>query len=1080
MNEKKDDRTVIQERLFRDIIGPYSEDEEIDTWPSDTYLTGILWPMKTRMTEEDDDRISIAGESVSDGDQSSSIPEEEEVTSLNMNRPSTAGISFAVQSEKKPPVINVSITYGRYLSVTDKEKKSARRKEPDTFQSKFPWKRTPFRIEKKGIIIGDNSAGLIDLTNDTDDPGIRLHMRTAPWSEKKLVTLTLINQLNPDRNQGREGFEKMILFQVRMEVTPGKDTYLVARPPGRILKDDASDDEDKSADLLYRNSYEFAVGHTCSAEWDEPPDPRHPDRTCRVATTWIPYKLVSAVSASGHEVFHPLIQKGDAGPLSATWLSEAPDKDLCEALLEVTDAYEKWIRLQEEKISTLPDCFVKPARKNVDTCRTILERMREGANLIGTDPLVAGAFRLANKAMVVQYNWTQKENQKKNLIWRPFQIGFILLAISSVADRTHKDRSIMDLLWFPTGGGKTEAYLTLVAFLGFYRRLKQKQDPDDGAGVAAVMRYTLRLLTTQQFIRASSMILACEAIRRGKIPGIKPAPDLGKKPFSIGLWVGSAATPNSYMDACQALTDSSSEIPSPKQLTKCPCCDRPLTWYPDSKKEMIRVRCDNDKCLLYDMNDSLPVLTVDEDVYRERPTLLIGTIDKFAQITRNEKTNSLFSVNKGLPPDLIIQDELHLISGPLGTLAGLYETALDRILTHDGMPPKIIGSTATIRRAPDQIRALFNRSTCQFPYPAIDADDSGFAVRDPDAPGRLYLGVTTAGRSGTFTLQAVAASLLQSGYGGFPTDERRDPYWTLVAYFNSLRELGGALVLIQDDVNASIPLLASRRNEERRRLVSGNIEELTSRRTQDDIREMLDKINRKAGQPGALDVVLATNMMSVGVDIPRLGLMLVNGQPKGISEYIQATSRVGRGRVPGIIITILNNGKARDRSHYESFVSIHANLYRDVEATSVTPFSSRARDRALHAVLVTLVRHTIPGMLEQPRLDSKNCDKIEKLIGYIRTRAQQIDPEERGVETELRELLRIWEVRHPVYYWNDASPRESLLIDADRAATLREIGTYPVNAWPTMNNMRSVEPSTKFELIPRVRKHDPRRGNHAQ
>ena len=155
MNEKKDDRTVIQERLFRDIIGPYSEDEEIDTWPSDTYLTGILWPMKTRMTEEDDDRISIAGESVSDGDQSSSIPEEEEVTSLNMNRPSTAGISFAVQSEKKPPVINVSITYGRYLSVTDKEKKSARRKEPDTFQSKFPWKRTPFRIEKKGIIIQD-------------------------------------------------------------------------------------------------------------------------------------------------------------------------------------------------------------------------------------------------------------------------------------------------------------------------------------------------------------------------------------------------------------------------------------------------------------------------------------------------------------------------------------------------------------------------------------------------------------------------------------------------------------------------------------------------------------------------------------------------------------------------------------------------------------------------------------------------------------------------------------------------------------------------------------------------------------
>jgi hypothetical protein len=636
----------------------------------------------------------------------------------------------------------------------------------------------------------------------------------------------------------------------------------------------------------------------------------------------------------------------------------------------------------------------------------------------------------------------------------------------------------MDLLWFPTGGGKTEAYLTLIAFLSFWRRLRDKTNPDNGAGVAAVMRYTLRLLTTQQFIRASSMILACEAIRRGRVPGIKPNPRLGKKQFSIGLWVGGSATPNTCEDARKSLAQPYSDIASPKQLTICPACGRPLEW--SNHQKCVQVNCTNDECILYDKSQSLPVYTVDEIIYRECPTLLIGTIDKFAQIARNAKTNVLFAVTQGQPADLIIQDELHLISGPLGTLAGLYETALDRMLTRTGAPPKIIGSTATIRKATDQVKALFDRSTCQFPYPVIDADDSGFAVRDDGAPGRLYLGITTAGRSAKFTLQQVSASLLQSASGSFTDDKQRDPYWTLVGYFNSLRELGGALILMQDDVNATIPLLARLHNEQRRMLGSGNIEELTSRRSQVEIREMLARVSNKAGDPAALDIILATNMMSVGVDIPRLGLMIVNGQPKGISEYIQATSRVGRGIVPGLVITVLNNGKARDRSHYESFVSSHMNLYRDVEATSVTPFSSRARDRALHAVFVTLVRQMIPGMLDQPGIKPENNDEIQEIIRYITARAQSIDPEEKRIEAELEERLEQWEIRNPPAYWDPYKPERSLLIDADQAATLRATNSLDVNAWPTMNNMRSVEPSVKFELIRRVHQDTPGGDDHAK
>src|SRR5262249_18574810 len=152
--------------------------------------------------------------------------------------------------------------------------------------------------------------------------------------------------------------------------------------------------------------------------------------------------------------------------------------------------------------------------------------------------------------------------------------------------------------------------------------------------------------------------------------------------------------------------------------------------------------------------------TVDQDIYRSRPTLLIGTVDKFAQVVRRKEVGPLFDCGGKAPPDLIIQDELHLISGPLGSLVGLYEAGIDLMLMRQGSPPKVIGSTATIRRAADQVTALFCRNVCQFPPPAIDAARSGFATpaSATDMPGRVYAAVTTAGRSAKFTLQAVSGS----------------------------------------------------------------------------------------------------------------------------------------------------------------------------------------------------------------------------------------------------------------------------------------------------------------------------------
>lgn len=1052
-------RDVLLERLKCDLIGPYEPDEVLDARPSDVYLTGMLWPRETRMGAEEDERLGLsgAGESETDGG-----AEEEEISLVGLARPCSAGVSFAASGENGPG-LDVTVRFATYEPVEIAEPGKAELDQGnDRTRQRTEWRRRAYDIRVDPIAL-EGGSRLVDLEAYGAPPGVKLHIRTAMWPHGILATVTLLNQSEPDPDEGRKGIERLTLFQTGIEIRPRAGTVLVARPSRRAVLDD----DDRSAELLYRHAHEFATGHTCSVEWEAGADPATADV---VATSWLPTATVPATSAAGHEIFDTLRKDEKQKPLSARWLATAGPQDLCDALQQLPAAYERWIEDREAELTSLSDRFRDQAKKNIATCRAICARMVGGVEQIAGDAVMARAFRLANLAMDVQHGWDPEKSRRGPLEWRPFQLGFILLAVASVADRKHPERRIMDLLWFPTGGGKTEAYLALIAFIAIYRRLSAGDDPSLGDGVAAIMRYTLRLLTTQQFARAASVMLACEAIRRGRVlEADTSSRQLGSTPFSIGLWVGGDAVPNRVADAAAALGGAPDQ-PTPKQLVRCPACRELLTWEHDERASAIHVQCENDKCLLFDPDVPLPVWTVDEDVYRMRPTLLIGTIDKFAQIVRRKEINSMFGLNGGCPPDLILQDELHLISGPLGTIAGLYEVAIDRMFSSGGTRPKIIGSTATIRRASEQAAALFDRETAQFPPSCLDASDSAFAVIDWNAPGRVYAGITTAGRSAKFTLQGVAASLLQSAFGGTTDDAARDPYWTLVSYFNSLRELGGALVLMQDDVNDSLALLAQRRGETARH--PEFIEELTSRRTQAEVRDMLDRLGIRAAGQGALDVVLATNMLSVGVDIPRLGLMLVNGQPKGIAEYIQATSRVGRGDVPGLVVAVLNNAKARDRSHYESFPTWHETLYRDVEPTSVTPFASRARDRALHAVLVALVRHLAPGMLERPVLDDTAIGAARALIDYVVHRASMIDPQEAAVGLELNRSLDIWEFRAPRSYWT-RQVRSSLLQDAERAATLRAMGRLPGEAWPTLNNMRSVEASTRFRLAERLRERAP-------
>ncbi|WP_081677813.1 helicase-related protein [Novilysobacter defluvii] len=1021
-------RCQITERLRRDLIGPHEKDEVLEgerVRPSDVYLTGVLWPLGERMGAEEDD--GAEGDDEADDVPSTSTP-------VGQQRPCTMGISFCVAETAGPASVDIEIEFATY------------RHEALT-PPRHRWTREPHRICLKSYELPESSEKSHLLSAANLEATVDLHVRTRRSSVGTLVTVTLINRSTPPREERNVG-ESLTLFQTRMRITPAGDTRIIPRPQ-RLVANDA---DERVARLLYRNSPEFATGHQCSASWQSTGVEAQ-----EVTTEWIPETPVIAFREDGHDVFAGLVA---SGAFQAERLSRLEDDLLLAQLKKLPEAYGEWIKLKQGEAEGLAESLRPIASSHLQVCADVMRRMETGIDAMAADRELLGSFRLANAAMALQHSWKTSAGRGP-LCWRPFQLGFILLAAESVCKPDAHGRDILDLLWFPTGGGKTEAYLALVAMLAFHRRTLHT-NPDAGAGNAAVMRYTLRLLTAQQFERATSLILACELIRRNRVAGMPFDRDAGNVPFSIGLWVGGDATPNSFKDALASR--SNRDGTSAEQIDSCPCCQGPVRWHYDERASSVQPYCESQSCSLGPGFGSWPVFTVDEDIYRQRPTLLIGTIDKFALLPTRAEVADLFGFGTDQSPDLIIQDELHLISGPLGTIAGIYEVAFDWLLRKGQRRAKIIGSTATIRRAADQVRALFDRESCQFPPPGIDHDDSGFAVKDLTKPARLYLAVTTAGRSAKFALQATAGSLLQScGDTVGLSDQSRDGYSTLLAYFNSLRELGGAIVQMLDDVPDSMRLYATQREEDVRLMAPPR--ELTSRVSQKEILEILNELKIKAGNAGSVDVVLATNMVSVGVDVSRLGLMVVNGQPKTRSEYIQATSRVGRSVFPGIVVSVLNAAKPRDRSHYETFVGWHSSLYRDVEATSVTPFASRARDRALHAALVAMIRHGDPAMRSRPDLGAAPDSLLAHVVAEIERRVSSVDERElRACSSEVDERLGNWDARKPVAYNNRWKPNESLLISADLNAQRRAAGRLPPAAWPTMNNMRSVEASTRFRM----------------
>ena len=708
--------------------------------------------------------------------------------------------------------------------------------------------------------------------------------------------------------------------------------------------------------------------------------------------------------------------------------------------------------------------------------------MKKGLQLIGKDKEVQFCFCLANEAMLIQmihssrkYGGTIRDagntftkpdyfsSNWSHFRWRPFQLAFQLLVIESMANRNSTDRDIVDLIWFPTGGGKTEAYLSVACFELFYRRIKYG---DVGGGTTIIKRYTLRLLTTQQFERASTLICACESLRK------QHSDELGDERFTLGLWVGQGTTPNKFKEAYQEyerLIDQ--DIPdNPYQLQRCPWCGTriiPSRRDNDIKNYGVRAKADNFNFFCpektCEFHEYLPVNVVDEHLYREPPSLLIGTIDKFARLAWSDSPRSFFNggpSGKRLPPSLIIQDELHLISGPLGTVAGLYESAMDVVMKAEEGKPKYIAATATIRRAAEQASMLYARGVSVFPPSGLVSDDSFFSREDRSHPGRLYIGILGQYHTPVTSLIHTSAALAQSVYEKDLCEESEDAYWTQVIFHNSRRELGKTMTLCRDDIPERIKVIAVDENKKRKRFEP---EEMSANIPSQDIPVVLERLGNSRLSNDAVDVLPCTNMFSVGVDVQRLGLIVMNGQPKTTAEYIQASSRVGRGSVPGLVVALYPNNKARDRSHYESFIPYHQALYRAVEPTSVTPYALPAMERALHAAIVIVMRYCagLSGNNDAANFN-KNDDVInswlESLLDRMKSSVGNDLPARHELEIYFEQCVDAWH--------HEATGHGSRLVYESRGAAnfpslLKQfepgMQPKPEIPWATLNSMRNVD-----------------------
>lgn len=1020
-----------------------------------------------------------------------------DISGANEYRQSCIGLSFLAQVEPSSR-IDVELSGGLYHSkrvhVAGKERQWWLRKSTHSSVS-FP----------SDAILGCSRKVLKEKVKLQPPSVIALEIQLLARMVEQglyLITICIVNRTQCGRSFTHDSCLYQTFFAVKVASDCGNAKILPYRESA--CRDNF---EETALRLLYRKKPTFAIGHGCAAGWLN----ENASNATSIFADCLPTCEIPNVT--------PDIFDSDGVDLAVSMSDLAglnPESSGHEVLGKLMDEYAKWIRRQEEVISSLDEPLLQVASSHLDDCKCSLNRMRAGLKYL-EDPLILRAFQLANHAVMLQQRQSRlplreaEMDEDEDVIrfarpysapevgeqlagkWRAFQIAFLLMNLESAISGDSPERETVELIWFPTGGGKTEAYLGLSAFSLFARRLHNPSD----AGVQVIMRYTLRLLTAQQFQRAASLICAMEILRRTD-------EKLGSTPFTIGIWVGGESTPNTRSSAKSALAKLQSDprADNPFLILKCPWCaarmgplesnsttgakTKKRKGYFSSRKAnpaagqgkipvlgyeaqggSVALCCPDPACCFV---SQLPLQVVDEDIYEQPPSIVIGTVDKFAALAWLPEARAIFGIDPTgsrccSPPGLIIQDELHLIGGPLGSLVGLFETVVEELCTdrRNGIcRPKIIASTATICRYREQILALYGRDSVQlFPPPGLDEADSFFAVQVADQPGRMFVGVNAPGLGSMQTTQVRTFTALLQSSQSFSVEER-DPWWTLLVFFNSLRELGTTVSLFQSDIPDYFRTYRFRRGLTDSRRVY-EVKELTGRLRRDQVPKAIEDLEVTTMQAGrkAVDVCLASNIIEVGVDIPRLSLMTVVGQPKTTSQYIQVSGRVGRlsKERPGLVVTLYSASKPRDRSHFEKFKTYHQKLYAEVEPTSVTPFSYPCLERALHAVMVSYVRQTGAHSLPPSPVPSSSLGVLRELLD---ARLAKIDPGERdSFSGFFIRRLNEWATWERTKWTRKGTEAEPGLI---RAAGQYAPTDHIRLSWSTPRSMRNVDAECQAEI----------------
>jgi hypothetical protein len=1053
-------RENLTDILRRELVGPLGGDEEVlPVEPVTAYPLGRIAPRRLETPAQ------ASPDDVQDDDADEGSDEEggeDAAPKRGLMIPASMGLRFQIPIDL--PSFTVRASWGTYRSRSVKGEDGERQRRE--------FVRTPVDVAVV-VQVSELTQGItrdFPLQNDAV-----LRVDAYSDTDRRLVEVALCNDAEPVGRIPADAW----LFQATLYVeADGQDVFLPVRDSLLDMYPDEGEGELARLRLQYRNRLEFAIGRTCSATWQVAEGAR---RATKVWTTWLPVSETPQTQA----------RSNDAVITDMRALATASVEELRSGLEPITEGYAAWLDAQATAADALPAHLRQEGLDAVTEARRAAKRLTEGIGFLLDDVEALRCFRFMNHVMAEQRVHSEivlrrSRNQALDVdsatalvsaegpkahSWRMFQLAFVLMQLPALCDPTHKYRSDPDLarvelLFFPTGGGKTEAYLGLAAFAFAIRRrqgvLASSDGPlDGGSGLAVLMRYTLRLLTAQQFQRASTMVCAAELARQSD-----PV-TWGAEPFRIGLWVGTNVSPKRVKEAAEQLKAANESHYdhglTVLQVKRCPWCGTPITKQQvrvDTTIGRVFVRCGDPfgDCPFAEggtVAEGLPILTVDEEIYRLVPAFVIATVDKFARLAREGEAASLFgyvakkcdrhgyvhpdytlcdildgskhpakdghpaaaarACGRLRPPDLIIQDELHLITGALGTTVGLFEAGIDTLTawtTADGDPvsPLVVASSATVRNAAEQVRALYGRQLAIFPPQVLDAADTYFSRELPisrEYPGRRYVGVCASGVRLTAAEIRLAEVLMAGGQLLLDRDPAAaDPYLTLVAYFNATRELAGMARFMQDDVQTALARgLPWSRLPRRWGTAYGtlSVAELTSRVSSSAITTTLDQMAvpfdgafdttaaratriqaSRAGQQfpereqAPFDAVLATSMLQVGVDVPRLGLMLLVGQPKNTAEYIQASSRVGRSSDgPGLVVTLGNWARPRDLAHFEQFRYYHETFYAQVEALSVTPYSVTAIERGLDGVLVSAARVVAAGKGKSGLSPEQGAEQVE-------------------------------------------------------------------------------------------------------